>query len=168
MQCRQLHHINSGFYITVSGSLYPHLIPTSVHPCPFLPYISDNYIHRSLFMGLRNWPNNITSVAGCVLWYMVLGFCLSFFLGIKLWLIYCRVQTQICLSLSWSREVPLHFLLFLIPQNPLSPGSTFAQLLLFHVLSKCYSVLLSFQCTQLKETFLPFIQMSTEFPAWNG
>ena len=48
MQCSQLHHINSGFYTTLLYSVYPHLVPTSVHPCPFLPYISYNYIHRSL------------------------------------------------------------------------------------------------------------------------
>lgn len=100
MECSQLHHINLGFYTTLLYSVYPHLVPTSVHPCLILPYISYNYIHRSLFTRLRNWP---TSAVG-----VVFSLTLIKALVIRPQLVYSAVQgqTQICLSPSWSAEMP--------------------------------------------------------------
>lgn len=108
MHCRQLHHINSGFYTTVSCSLYPHLAPTSVHPCPSLPYISFNYRHRSTASVILL----LTLIETLMVCFLV--FC--FFLGIQLWLNYWRAQTQTCLSPPWSRQMLLYF--SFVPHSP--------------------------------------------------
>lgn len=164
MQCSQLYHINSGFYTSLLCSVYPHLVPTSVHPCPMLPYISYNYLHQSLFMRFRNWPN---SGAWVVFSLVLLKTLVVPFRdqGSADFLWSVRPNPDLfVMFLKWSSASLLLFILRSPKQPAISWSVPLPSSVLSDVLAQCHAVLLCSQLPQRKEMFLPFLHVSVEHP----
>lgn len=161
MHCRQLHHINSGFYTTVSCSLYPHLAPTSVHPCPFLPYISFNYRHRSTASVILL----LTLIETLVVCFFAFWF---FFRDPALAELLESTNPDLSVTSLTQTNASLLFFCSSFPTTCNLLAVPLPHPMLSDVLSKYYSVSLSSHLTQLKDIFLPFLQISVEFTTCNA